>query len=1000
MVSTSGADRVTDLANDRPNLASLTLVDWHERLGENFGDLSEKRARSGWPVFALEHGLGADEVRALEAAVHRALRTMGPSLRSYLPWVVYAAEFGYRYSGFEYWQSFAEATPGWDDRSRNFIRQAFERFARNYSGAEPEGAWARAFSIICWPITHGVLPRDLQYQLAKILYNARHSLRPQLFETAQALGAHLKERSAGATSRFLEFAENELLLGQIAGALLVEEPETELLSADTLHRIVSDINEQRASAEWLNEARRATRRFNLRGLASRRDSANAGDAKRDAAARAVTQAWSDDSVAGRARLLLRPRSEGVWDALIELPDLAPLASQFPHHRRWLENSRARIVGGRDKVLAKGLLFGSGAQRRTLAEWPSPNAPLLELEGAPPELQILLQSTFRSPAGEQQLFRVAADGIAYEKAEPTVRPGETYVLRVPTPIERPAGGIRSVALNCTGGHALLFTVPDTVDDLWKVLLERLDLRPIQGLEVWPVGAWPAEWDGVGEATWLERDEILLGVKTDHAVDRIVVAFGHSSPAYLDFGANELAARIVSLGRLPAGSYSVVVSTESAGSEHQPAGRLRVNVRSERTIPAGRSERSAVALSTHPVQPALEDVWEGRLQLQLRGPGGHRARARVAMLAGRPPKEVFCKHISDLELPLEPEAWDVAFARHIRRDKKAEEWIDAVSHMRVEFDVGSLGTARFEAEREFTPLRWATRKVDGRYRPFLLDDAGSDTVRVEYRSVDHPTHATVVNYDVALAGVPIEYPGGLLLATDGTKHAAAVFVPNASLRLDQLAVHPVLGNPPHDLLALIHLAAAWQGAREKGSVMAATNKNAVVQTLLSEIAGVIGGAAWWRAERAWLANATIAQLAQLKAAVADHADERVLGAFVVGSAKDWLHASPLERVGSLADALQKNAHCFRGSAPVWRTPSAHLASSGHSMNVRQLVEFALRVASSPAAAGTKYHHEAMREYLRVLRDKPIVMRVARLAAIAVHLASTPSEEGGDAYAGWHW
>lgn len=1000
MVSISGADRVTDEANGKPNLASLTLVEWHERLSQYFSELSETRARSGWPVFALEHGLGADEVRALEASLHRELRSMGPSLRSYLPWVVYAAEFGYRYSGFEYWQSFAEATPGWDDRWRNFVRQAFERFARNYSGAEPEGAWAHAFSIICWPITHGVLPRDLQYQLARILYNARHSLRPQLFDTAQGLGAHLKERSSGASSRFIEFAENELLLGQIAGALLVEEPETELLSADTLHRIVSDINKQRASAEWLNEARRATRRFNLRGLAGRRNVGNTGATGRDAGARAVAHAWADDSGVAKAKLMLRPSNDGVWDALVEIPDLAPLASQFPHHRRWLENSRARIVGGRDKVLARGLLFGSGPQRRTLAEWPSPNVPLLEVEGAPPELQALLQSIFRSPAGDRQLFRVAADGLAYEKSEPTVRPGETYVLRVPTRIERPAGGLRSVALNCTGGHALHFTVPDSVDELWKVLLDRLGLRAIQALEVWPVGAWPAEWDGVGEATWLERDEVLLGVKTDHAVDRIVVAFGQSHPAYLDFDPNELTVRIISLGHLPAGSYAVVVSTESAGSEHQPAGHLRVHVRAERSVPAGRSERSAVALSTHPVQPALEDVWEGRLQLQLRGPTGHRARARVAMLAGRPPKEEFCKQIADLQLPLEPEAWDAAFSRHIRRDKKAEEWIDAVSRVVIEFDVGSLGTARLDAEREFTPLRWATRKVEGRYRPFLLDDAGSDTVRVEYRSVDHPTHATVVNYDVALAGVPIEYPGGLLLATDGDKHAAAVFVPIISLRPDQLVVHPVLGNPPHDLVALIYLAGEWQGAREKGSAIAARHKYAVVQTLLSDIAGVVGGAAWWRAEHAWLANPTAVQLTQLKVAVADHADERILGAFVVGSAEEWLRTSPLERVSEIAEALQKSAHCLRGSMPISRTPSTQPSSGGLPVKVQHLVEFALRVASSPAAARAKYKPEAMREYLRVLRDKPIVMRVARLATIAVHLASSPNEDGGDAYSGWHW
>src|SRR3712207_7713201 len=48
-------------------------------------------------------------------------------------------------------------------------------FKRQFAGATPSGRWAEHFSIIAWPITHAILPRDLQQQLARILYDLRHS---------------------------------------------------------------------------------------------------------------------------------------------------------------------------------------------------------------------------------------------------------------------------------------------------------------------------------------------------------------------------------------------------------------------------------------------------------------------------------------------------------------------------------------------------------------------------------------------------------------------------------------------------------------------------------------------------------------------------------------------------------------------------------------------------------------------------------------------------------
>src|SRR5690606_22978438 len=125
-------------------------------LAAHFENLTAQRVKAGWPVFALEHGLDEAAVEQLEVAVRQSLLFEQPSASVYLPWVVYAAEFGYDYTGYEYWKSFASKTPRWMDTSssRAFFQRAFEKFATIYGGAKPSGAWAAWFRIIAWPITH------------------------------------------------------------------------------------------------------------------------------------------------------------------------------------------------------------------------------------------------------------------------------------------------------------------------------------------------------------------------------------------------------------------------------------------------------------------------------------------------------------------------------------------------------------------------------------------------------------------------------------------------------------------------------------------------------------------------------------------------------------------------------------------------------------------------------------------------------------------------------
>jgi hypothetical protein len=157
----------------------MTLNDWQSRFESHFSRLRDERRGNSTrsTVYALEHGLTSDEVSSFVGHVRQSIRsTHRPAQGHRLVWAIYATEVGYGYSGEEYWASFASQTSNWEDSNQNreYIRTAFKEFQTHYGGAEPRGIWANHFSIICWPITHAILPQDLQRELAHSLYRIRY----------------------------------------------------------------------------------------------------------------------------------------------------------------------------------------------------------------------------------------------------------------------------------------------------------------------------------------------------------------------------------------------------------------------------------------------------------------------------------------------------------------------------------------------------------------------------------------------------------------------------------------------------------------------------------------------------------------------------------------------------------------------------------------------------------------------------------------------------------
>jgi len=492
----------------------MSLADWQAQLLEHFKRLRAQRSASVGekPIFGLEHGLSPAEVQALSRDIREHITHSPPSRDHRLPWIVYAAELGYRYSGDEYWQTFEDETAGWGlYGDRHWIRNCFRWFHAEFGGAKPSGPWANHFSIICWPITHAILPRDLQRQLARILFQLRHSFSRDVFASPTALGELIAARSWDGTSRFQNLAQETLLVGQIAAALLLEGDlgTAGLLLPATLKRIGSDLDQERSAREWLRGARRlAQERARVREPfmprpATRGTRAPPEHAREEAAALAI-----------EPRLVLRPTDAAgtSWDVLVEIPDLSPLLWKFPNCRDALADSRCTVAGAVGRPLARGRLM-HGAQQVLLGRWPRPDEVLLQFERPAPELEYLLRAECLLRPGPTWLFRVASDGQAYELRSLRTRPGQRYIV---ISTEAPIGarvGVRTVALSCEGAQGVLLDLPNALGPDWAESLVALGLTQAKSIQLWPAGLAPAGWDGEGRGEWLASEKPCIAICAD-------------------------------------------------------------------------------------------------------------------------------------------------------------------------------------------------------------------------------------------------------------------------------------------------------------------------------------------------------------------------------------------------------------------------------------------------------------------------------------------------------
>ena len=929
----------------KPGSTVEILEHLHGRLDAHFGQLHAFRREIGdgtTPVFALEHDLGEDDFELLHSTVRAAVaQGFGPRYRvSWLPFVVYAAESGYGYVGDEYWQSFEASTPLWrafGDRDR--IRRWFVKFANDYGGAVPKGAFAAHFPIIAWPITHAVLPRDLQRNLAQLLFEFSNAFTSDLLHNPAELGARLASRVGSYTERFRVFCENTTLLGQVAAALLSGDDEpTPYLLASTLDRIVDGLSEEHQAHQWLKSARRSASR--VRGFQSQ------------GGTNTVATTPRIQSRATDPRLFLR--FDSSWTAYAELPDLTPLAIRLPDVYNQLRISRTTVNGASRPVPPRGLLYGG--QEVRLTKWPRPDRPFLQLEHGDEETNNLLADQSVITRGPWWLFRHQDSALAVEIKGKFVRSGQRYVLIGAEAATPPAvQWCTEVSVDVQGVRAYELAVPDQISEDEDVALRGSGVGVASHVAIRPLGVVPSAWDGEGEVEWLAGETAVLGLRSDLLPQRCRVIVDGAT-YFLEWSPGELEL-LFALECLTIGTHELSATLLGVGGRQLATGSLLITIRDPQIRPEGATIGEGIRMLAAPARPTLSELWDERAMVTIDGAPGVGAELHVTLQDGGRKDLVELRR--SIKLPVAEDSWK-AIVRSVRADHRFKDAYDGAESCLVSVSRHGLGFASLSCERGFRPLRWrSTRLNDGQIVATLVDRTDGATTAVEFFDVEAPL--TPVR---KMAGEPFLVPGrgGLAIARAGDATAAVILPtnPNAVLRLH--AAHPLISasrRSPREVLRLAQAHQQWLNADLPADAFATYHQQIVGDAITRAIGILIGGGHW-------------AQIEQRLAIVREPADllEAMQNAVGVATAHKAI-------ASTIAHNLYK-----------WLTPESlllgfnevimpHLTASGIS-GIPSATRFLLMLAGQPGHI-TEWEPSVSVSLIDRVLLSPILYRAARFAVL---------------------
>ena len=944
----------------------MPLDAWQSRLEDHFSKLADSRSGSGFPIFALEHGLDHAELEEISGLLRSELASGKRLHPHWLLWVVYATEQGYAYDGTEYWISFEENTPHWRGYAgAKALRSYFSRFQKSYNGVIPSGPWADFFCNISWPITHAILPRYLQLQFAKALYDARLQFARLQNPTPAVAGNLLASYAWDASSRFQEFLEQQELAGRIVlallgqGAVKGQSP----IYAQTLDRIVADLVNVRRAGEWLKEARRVVA-DRLHGL----DRGSGGYAPGRGAGRPSSVSAPPPSV--RLSLLLRKSSATNWSVVMEVPDFSGVARLGPELSQFLRTTRCTLAGTAGAMLPAGWTLYA-QQMRIMKSWAQPGAPMIVFERPNAVLENILRGECRFPQGPVWVFRIGNDGLAREITGKTVRPGQQYVVLSETPLHTTLAYVKPTTVECEGVNGVLLELPEAVEREETTELHKLGLQVVRNIRVWPAGLCIRNWDGEGHGDWLSPEAPCFGIAHDYAVEEYNVRLNHDPDVAIE-GTRAGHPIFVRLAPLPPGRHVLTVRAKRvgllAGSQalRDLEGRVELTVRDPTPWKSGTTSHPGLSISLDPPDPSLDAFWEGNVRLTVLGPEGRDVTCSMS-LTGRNGLSVLSQEIGKFDLPITVPTWTQRFKRFANDNSRAWKYLEA-STGRFVIKGEELGEYSLTLERDAKPIRWICRTDSHATHVRLVDDTGQEQLaEAKFFPLRYPVMPQSLDSASAMAGMVAEEPGGLFYARQGERQDALVVSSSrGAADFHELVVQPALNGAPQDITALLSLIELWHQARLAGP-LADSRRELISRRLLSRLYDMLCGSRWGHAEEAFLRNPRGQDFQQLERAI---------------------EARP-----SFAVVLRQSCAKMEPGTAIGARWFGEIAGRYEVCQDPALCTFALRLASWPFGLG-----QEASVLFDGIRQNGVLMRGARL--VALHCIAADRDHPGAYLPRWTW
>ena len=827
----------------------MSLEEYQERVERRFESIACFREGLGFPVFALEHGLADEEIKEISSLLRENLESR-PSLSSHwLLWVIYATEAGYSYNGDEYWPSFKSQTPEWEFDRYEFIR-LFTRFRDTYDGVRPSGAWAEHFRIIAWPITHAILPRYLQNQFARALFDLRFSLAGMDAVDPSTIGRMLAANVPNASSRFREFLQQEELTGRIVLALFDEDPveNREPINPQTLGRIVADLGRVRNARDWLRNTRQVVAdRFRGigRGLRPSEPGKGGGRMSRERTPFAV-----------RPNMVLGHRGENRWSVRLEVPSFRSIASIGGNVHSFLKSTRCRLNGAGDFKPAGWLL--SGNRKGVLKSWPDPQKPLIIFERTNGRIENIIEGECRCGSGPFWLFKIGRDGVAREIKRLVVRPECDYLFLSTEELPESHPFASSCEIDCEGVKAVRLMIPATVSAEETEWLQEWELQVARTIRVWPSGLPGRDWDGEGGGSWLTTENPCFGILHDHAVDAYEFSLNEGEWTVIEAGESGCPV-FVRIARLPAGSYTLSVrarrdsSLETVAETPAAEGFVQLDVREPEPWIPETPLRSGMIATLSPHDADLDLFWKNEIELLVTGPESHSVTFTVS-LEDSHGKKIFSKRVKGhFRLPVSAGTWNDRFRRFLEQEKLDWKYMEA-SVCRLEIDGEELGKYVLRFECETLPLRWVLNRCRNKTSIRLIDDTGLEETdpEISFFLMERPVEPQSLPFSESVCG--ISEPGrGLFVARKGKDQDAVILSIETKFRsfgeLELKPEFPEFLNGSDTMAEALRLSEFWRTARSYGP-LAGIRQKKISGSILDAVCLVICAERWSKAETAFL------------------------------------------------------------------------------------------------------------------------------------------------------